>query len=108
QWSKIWSIVGGWVFSPILAGLISYALFRSVQKLILDTPDPFVQAKRFVPFYLFLTGFMVSMVTFMKGLKHLVYDLGSLASIGLAAATGLIITFFGTCLLYRFVPCAYN
>src|SRR5699024_8465337 len=106
QWSKIWSIVGGWVFSPILAGLISYALFRSVQKLILDTPDPFVQAKRFVPFYLFLTGFMVSMVTFMKGLKHLGYDLGTLASIGLAAATGLIITLIGKVLLNRIEPSA--
>ncbi|HLR17074.1 MAG TPA: inorganic phosphate transporter [Alcanivoracaceae bacterium] len=104
QWSKIWNIVGGWVLSPVLAGVVSYTLFRSVQILILDTPDPFVQAKRYVPIYLFLTGFMVSMVTFMKGLKHVGLNLSPLASVGFAVLTGVLITLIGKMLLAKIEP----
>jgi len=70
HWSKVGNIVASWVVSPITAGFIAFFLFRSVQKLILDTENPFENAKRYVPFYIFLVGFIISMVTFTKGLKH--------------------------------------
>lgn len=104
QWSQIGSIVASWIISPVLAGTISYILFRSVQRLILNTPDPFSQAKRYVPVYLFLTGFMVSMVTFMKGLKHVGVPLNGPQSVLAAAITGLIIMGFGKILLARVEP----
>ena len=40
KWGKVGSIVMSWVVSPITAGVISYALFISVQKLILQTDTP--------------------------------------------------------------------
>ena len=40
KWGKVGSIAASWVVSPIIAGTLAYALFRSVQKLILDTTDP--------------------------------------------------------------------
>ncbi len=104
QWSQIGSIVASWVISPALAGTISYILFRSVQRLILNTPDPFTQAKRYVPFYLFLTGFMVSMVTFMKGLKHVGIPLNGPQSVLASILAGLLITGFGKYLLSRIEP----
>lgn len=104
QWKQIGHVVGGWVFSPIIAGTISYALFRSVQILILDHRDPFTQARKYVPIYLFLTGFMIAMVTFMKGLKHVGLSLSTTASLGFAIATGLIITIIGKILLARIEP----
>jgi len=70
HWGKVANIVASWVVSPITAGFIAFFLFRSVQKLILDTENPFANAKRYVPFYIFLVGFIISMVTFTKGLKH--------------------------------------
>jgi inorganic phosphate transporter, PiT family len=40
EWSKVGRIAMSWVVSPLLAGTIAFALFRSVQILILDTRDP--------------------------------------------------------------------
>jgi PiT family inorganic phosphate transporter len=37
---------------------------------VIDTENPFDNAKRYVPFYMFLVGFVISLVTIFKGLKH--------------------------------------
>jgi PiT family inorganic phosphate transporter len=39
----------------------------SVQRPIIDTDNPFQNAKRFVPLYMFATGFMVTIMTVTKG-----------------------------------------
>ncbi|WP_421868022.1 inorganic phosphate transporter [Motiliproteus sp.] len=70
-WGKVGKIVASWVVSPVLAGSLGYLLFRSVQKLIMDTADPFANAKKYVPVYSFLVGYIIAMVTFTKGLKHI-------------------------------------
>src|SRR3972149_6607710 len=75
KWGKVGSIAMSWVISPLLAGILSYLLFRSVQMLILNSKDPFKNAKRFVPLYIFLTGFIVALVTLFKGLTHIGLDL---------------------------------
>ncbi len=80
NWGKVSKIVASWVVSPVTAGLIAFFLFRSVQRLILDTEEPFKNAKKYVPYYIFLVGFMISMVTFTKGLKHVGLDLSFGAS----------------------------
>ena len=77
MWGKVGTIAMSWVISPLTAGAIAYALFMSVQKLIIDTPDPFASAKRYVPFYIFLVGFIISLVTMFKGLKHVGLDLST-------------------------------
>ncbi len=71
KWGKVGYIIASWVVSPLLAGLLSYGLFRSVQSLILNTDDPFNNAKKYVPYYMFLVGFIIALVTFLKGLKHI-------------------------------------
>ena len=76
NWGKVGTIAASWIVSPVLAGTISYMLFRSVQRLILDTETPFENAKRYVPIYMFMVGFMITMVTLIKGLKHVFKDIG--------------------------------
>ncbi|HFD79235.1 MAG TPA: inorganic phosphate transporter [Gammaproteobacteria bacterium] len=71
HWDKVGFIVASWIVSPLLAGFISYMLFRSVQLLILNQEDPFEKAKKYVPYYIFLVGFIIALVTFLKGLKHI-------------------------------------
>ncbi|RVU31557.1 inorganic phosphate transporter [Neptunomonas marina] len=94
NWGKVSKIVASWVVSPVTAGFIAFFLFRSVQRLILDTANPFENAKRYVPMYIFLVGFIVSMVTFTKGLKHIGLDLSwgmsALISVGVAALTMML------------------
>ncbi|WP_409524177.1 inorganic phosphate transporter [Nitrincola sp. MINF-07-Sa-05] len=90
HWSKIGTIVMSWVISPVTAGFIAFWLFRSVQYLILDTKDPYDNAKRYVPYYIFLVGFIISMVTMTKGLKHIGLDLTfTQSALGSAVAGGI-------------------
>jgi PiT family inorganic phosphate transporter len=95
KWGKVGSIVMSWVVSPALAGIISYWLFRSVQKLILNTKHPFDNAKRYVPIYIFLTGFIIALVTMFKGLKHVGLETTTMQNYGLAVIAGLIIMGLG-------------
>jgi PiT family inorganic phosphate transporter len=107
SWGKVGSIVASWVVSPVLAGTISFALFLSVQKLILDTDNPFARAKRYIPVYMWVVGFMISMVTLLKGLKHvgIELDLGMGSkfanALPVSAAVGLMVAMFGAALLHR-------
>ncbi|MFT6495301.1 MAG: PiT family inorganic phosphate transporter [Cycloclasticus pugetii] len=100
-WGKLGTIVMSWVTSPLLAGAISYMLFRSVQTIILDTEKPFENAKRYVPYYVFLVGFMLTLVTIMKGLKHVGLDLSMTDSIAVALGFGVLTTILGKYLVSR-------
>jgi PiT family inorganic phosphate transporter len=107
HWDKVGSIVASWVVSPLIAGTMSYCLFMSVKYLILDTDDPFHRAKRIIPVYMWLVGFMISMVTLLKGLTHvgIKLDLGlgnEFANAGLASALiGLLVAGVGALLMLR-------
>lgn len=95
QWGKVGSIVASWVVSPVTAGVIAFFLFRSVQKLILDTENPFANAKRYVPMYIFLVGFIIAMVTFTKGLKHVGLHLSWGESAAISVLIGLLTMVIG-------------
>ena len=105
NWGKVGKIVASWVVSPVLAGTIAYMLFRSVQKLILTQDDPFHRAKKFIPIYMFAVGFLIAMVTMLKGLKHVLKDSGVAMSFGecamLAATVGVVVAIVGSVLLSR-------
>lgn len=107
NWSQVGTIAMSWVISPVLAGTISFALFMSVKLLILDNDDPFLRAKRLIPVYMWIVGFMISMVTLLKGLKHLGmeldFGLGSkfANAVPLSFGVGLVVAVFGAMLLRR-------
>ncbi len=101
QWSAIGPIVASWVITPFLSGLVAFGLFMSVQKLIIDTDEPFRNAKRFVPFYMFLTGFMVALMTVTKGLKHVGLHLSGNQGILLALGLGVLVMLLGMAILSR-------
>jgi PiT family inorganic phosphate transporter len=90
NWGKVGKIAASWVVSPVLAGTISYFLFRSVQRLILDTENPFQNAKRYVPMYIFMVGFIISMVTLTKGLKHIGLEFSFAESATISTGVALI------------------
>ena len=75
NWGKIGSIASSWIVSPLIAGTFSFMLYNSVRKFVFDTADPFTSAKRAVPVYIFMVGFIISMVTMVKGLKHVGLDI---------------------------------
>jgi len=101
NWSKVGSIVSSWVISPIMAGAISYLIFKSVQNLILNTKNPFDNAKKYVPGYIFLVGFIISMVTLLKGLKHVGLTLNFQESLTYSIFIGIGIALLGSLILRR-------
>lgn len=101
KWPMVGTIVMSWVISPLMAGVIAFALFRSVQKLILDTDKPFEKAKRYVPIYIFLAGFMMSLVTLTKGLKHIGLHTTTLENYSYATLVGLLIMGVGFLIIRR-------
>ena len=101
SWDKVISIVSSWIVSPLMAGTISFLIFRTVQHLILNTDDPFRNAKKYVPAYMFLVGFVISMVTLLKGLKHVGLDLNFTESLQYSILIGVAIALLGSLLLKR-------
>jgi PiT family inorganic phosphate transporter len=75
EWGKVSQIAASWVVSPVLGGTLAFLLMMSIRRLILNTENPFQSAQRWGPAYVFLVGFIISLVTLFKGLKHLNVEL---------------------------------
>ncbi len=108
NWGKIGQIAMSWIASPLLAGTISFALFASVQSLILTREDPFARAKRYIPYYMFAVGFLITCVTLIKGLKHVFaashISLNGFEIVLYSSLVGLVVAVFGALLLRRIEP----
>lgn len=101
HWGKVGTIVASWVTSPLLAGAISFFLFRSIQKLVINTDNPAASARKYVPAYIFIVGFIIAMVTMVKGLTHVGVKLPMSQSAIIAVAIGLLITVIGAAMIRR-------
>jgi PiT family inorganic phosphate transporter len=108
NWGKIGQIAMSWIASPLLAGTISFALFASVQSLILTREDPFARAKRYIPYSMFAVGFLITCVTLIKGLKHVFaashISLNGFEIVLYSSLVGLVVAVFGALLLRRIEP----
>jgi PiT family inorganic phosphate transporter len=100
-WGKVGGIIGSWIITPAISGFIAYCIFQSVQKLIFNTDDPLANAKRYVPFYMAFAGFIMSLVTITKGLKHVGLHFSTLEAYGLAIAVAVIVGILGRIAISR-------
>ena len=101
NWGQVGSIAASWVVSPVFSGLIALLLFLSVQKLVLDTEDPLANARRYVPWYIFLVGFVISTMTMIKGLSRTGLELNLAQTLFTATVIGFITMGLGIFLLRR-------
>ncbi len=104
QWGQVGTIAMSWVVSPLMAGIIAFLIFSSVQWLILSREDPLERAKRYVPIYMFMAAFTITLVTILKGLKHVGLDVGMRDSYLLAAGIALAVAFLGKAAIMRIKP----
>ena len=104
QWGKVATIVMSWVASPLTAGFIAYLIYQSVQRLILHQDDPLAMAKRYVPVYMFFAAFTITLVTILKGLKHVGLDIDLAESYILATAIAVAIAIIGSIAIRRIQP----
>ncbi len=104
QWGEVGIIVMSWVASPLTAGFIAFLIYLSVQRLILHQEDPLTCAKRYVPVYIFFAAFTITLVTILKGLKHVGLDFSLRDSYMLATAIAASIAVVGGIAIRRIQP----
>jgi len=100
-WGKIIQIAASWVLSPVLGGGFAFLLMLSIQKFIMNAQKPFESAIKLAPVYIFLVGFVISLVTLFKGLKHLKIDLSVGESLLIASLIGAIVALIGKITINR-------
>lgn len=101
QWRQVSHIAIGWVTSPVIAGITSYALFSSIQQTIFVKIDPLEKAKLYIPIYLFLVGSILSFITVFKGLNHFNIHLNLKQDLAVTLATSISITVIGMIIIKR-------
>jgi PiT family inorganic phosphate transporter len=101
QWAKVGKVVMSWVVSPILAGTMSFFIFRSIQVLILDKKKPLANAIKYGPFYIALVSFIIAMLTIKKGLKHTNLELSTGEGLMIATAFSVVVAAVGVVLVRR-------
>ena len=101
KWGQVGTIAMSWVVSPAVAGFISFLLFVSVEKLVLSRDNPLAMARRYVPVYMFFAAFTLTLVTILKGLKHVGLDLSTFQSYKLATLIALGIAAVGAVIIRR-------
>lgn len=104
HWGKVGTIVMSWIVSPLTAGVIAYFVFASVQVLILRQEDPLARAKRYVPVYIFLAAFTITLMTILKGLKHVGLSISVANAYLLAVLIAVVISLIGAFLIRRIQP----
>ncbi len=101
SWGKVGTIVMSWVVSPVLAGGIAFAVFKSIQNLVINTSNPLENAKKYGPFYLFMVGFIIALVTIKKGLKHIGLDVNGGMEFVYAIILGVLVALLGVYLIKK-------
>ncbi|MFQ3207333.1 MAG: PiT family inorganic phosphate transporter [Glaciecola sp.] len=101
EWGKVGGIVGSWVVTPAISGVIAIIIYMSAKKLIFDRSTPLIYAVKYVPIYMGLAGFIMSLVTIKKGLKHVGLGLPPEQGYILAVAIGVVVGLIGMVLIRR-------
>lgn len=103
KWDKVGDIALSWLASPLTAGVIGFILTMTVRKLVLERQHVLAAAKRWIPCYIFLTGFLISLVTITKGLKHTGIKLDDHEALLVAIGVGTLLTVLGTLRMHAIV-----
>lgn len=101
HWSQVYHIALGWITSPLIAGLTSYALFLTIQSTIFVASDPLRRAEWMMPIYLFLTGLVLAYMIILKGLTHFHIHYSFISGLIISFTTSGIITLIGIFILYH-------
>lgn len=90
HWNQLWGIVGSWIITPLLSGVLAYTLFISVQRSIFRHFHPLKHALRVAPAYIALTFLILSIITLKSGLKHLGIDISNQVSVLISVGIALL------------------
>jgi len=90
NWPKVLQISLSWITSPLLAGVIAFAIFHLIRSTILNKSNPVHQIRKYGPAFFFFVFFIIGLVTLFKGLKHINLDLDLMEALAGSVGLGLI------------------
>jgi len=90
EWGVIGQIALSWVISPLLSGIISYLIFRVLERQILFNLNPALATKRHIPIFLFFVFFTFSLSLLFNGLGRIDLQLSFLQASLISLVIGLI------------------
>lgn len=100
HWKQVSYIIFGWLFSPILGGVLSYGIFRTTQLFIFNKEKPFDAAKAVIPIYLFITIWIITMISLLR-VNNIGINISILDSVLIASVISLVVSFIGKFLIKR-------
>ncbi|MBW2508459.1 MAG: inorganic phosphate transporter [Deltaproteobacteria bacterium] len=102
DWGMVGSIAASWIVSPVMGGVLGYALFVFIQRTILTAPDPVLAIKRWGPIFVFPIITILALSAMFKGLKPLRLDLALGPALILALGIGLVCSLAAVPIFARF------
>lgn len=91
-WGNVGFIVSSWIISPLLGGIISYAIFTLLRNKIFYTSNPIESTKKLTPILVFLVISSLSFILIFNGLQNLNLNFiqASIISISLGILASII------------------
>jgi inorganic phosphate transporter, PiT family len=100
-WHKIVLIAVSWLSCPLISGVAAAFLFFILQKLIFSTDQPLINAKKILPWFLFLVGMILSEITVIKGMQRFGLNFSVSLNFLIAFFCGFIVLVPGNILLNK-------
>ena len=88
QWNKFGGIVGSWVITPAISGVIAYFMFISVQKLIFNTDDSKMHFANVEKVFGILMVITACAMAFAHGSNDVANAIGPLSAVASIVASG--------------------
>jgi len=101
HYSKLSTVALAWVVSPLAGAILSFVIFRIIQKLIFSASSPSQATNRYAPFLTFFVGLLLSLSVIYKGLQNLHLDFSFRYALLISVLVGFIVSFFYSILLRR-------
>lgn len=98
HWDELSWIVCSWILSPLLSGIISYAIFSLIQRKILYALDPIAASQKLTPYFVFLCFSVVTLSMLFHGLN---LDLSTSTALLISIAVGLLAAIISRFLVQR-------
>ena len=103
-WENVFFIGTSWVLSPLLGGILSFAIFTFLRSKIFYSQDPVAATKRLTPPIVFLVLFILSFITLYRGVTHIHFHPNFFQSLCLSILCGALGGFISIFSLRRIAP----